>query len=196
MRKKEIVGIGLVIIGAAGMLFSMRDLAPESTYFVATRDVAPGAHLSSTDFNRIPLELREAATHYISASAQFSNRKALRRIKKGEIIPRDAISQAESIEQRKQVTFALAISKTPQDLKSGDLVDVYFFKVLNRDLQNESVELLKSYEKVRVHSVSKSDSQFNGDQTVTLLLNPDDVREFLTLLVFNELTLVKGLSDE
>ena len=183
MRKKEIVGIGLVIIGAAGMLFSMRDLAPESTYFVATRDVAPGAHLSSTDFNRIPLELREAATHYISASAQFSNRKALRRIKKGEIIPRDAISQAESIEQRKQVTFALASSKIPQDLQSGDL-------------QNESVELLKSYEKVRVYSVAKYDSQFNGDQTVTLLLNPDDVREFLTLLVFNELTLVKGLSDE
>lgn len=196
MRKKEFVGIGLVIIGAAGMLFSMRDLAPQSAYFVATHDVAPGEHLSSTDFNRIPLELREAATHYIGASAQFSNRKALRRIKKGEIIPRDAISQAESIEQRKQVTFALASSKIPQDLQSGDLVDIYFFKVPNRDLPNESVELLKSYEKVRVYSVSKSDSQFNGEQTVTLLLNPDDVREFLALLVFTELTLVKGLSDE
>ena len=196
MRKREIIGIGLLIVGAAGMFLSIRNSTPHSVYLVATRDVAPGAHVSATDFVKMPLDLRGASTYYISAAAKFSNRQSLRRIKKGEIIPRDAISEAESIEKRKEVPLTLTSSKIPPDLKSGDQVDIYFFKVPRDDLMNKTVELLKSYERVRIYSVTKPDGQFNGEVTATILINPEDVQRFLTLQVSSELLLVKSLDDE
>ena len=196
MRKREIIGMGLLIVGAAGMLLSMRNSTPHSVYLVAARDVAPGAHISATDFVKMPLDLRGTSTNYISAAAKFSNRQSLRRIKKGEIIPRDAISKAESIEKRKEVTLTLTSSKIPPDLKSGDQVDIYFFKVPQDDLMNKTVELLKSYERVRIYSVTKPDGQFNGEVTATVLIYPEDVQRFLTLQVSSELLLVKSLDDE
>ena len=61
---------------------------------------------------------------------------------------------------------------------------------------NKKVELLKSYERVQIYSVTKPDGQFNGEVTATVLIYPEDVQRFLTLQVSSELLLVKSLDDE
>ena len=195
MQKKEIFGAALLVVGIAGMFLSVRDTVPPDRYFTTTRDLAVGEIVSSSDFQVIPIDLRGAANHYISAESIFSNRQVLRKIAKGEILPRDAISKRKGLERRKQVTFTFLESKIPIGLRRGDLVDIYFFNAPRGGATDSPVQLLKKYETVQIDSVSKGEGQLNGEITVTLLVEPENVGEVLTFLASSEPFLVRGSHD-
>ena len=195
MRKKELLGALLLSVGVVGIWFSVRDSLPPDVYFTTVRDLAAGEVVSSTDFQTIPLDLRGTGAHYISAKSKFSHHRVIRRIAKGEILPRDAISKRKDAEQRKQVTFTLLATKIPAGLKDGDLVDIYFFNVPSGGVTDSSVQLLKSYQKVQIDAVAKAEGQINGESTLTLLIDPGIVGEFLTYLASSETFLVRGSQD-
>jgi hypothetical protein len=93
------------------------------------------------------------------------------------------------------VTFTLLATKIPAGLKDGDLVDIYFFSVPTAGVTDSSVQLLKSYQKVQIEAVAKVEGQINGESTLTLLIDPEIVGEFLTYLASSEPFLVKGSQD-
>ena len=195
MRKKEVIGAVFVIIGVAGMYLSTRDALPKYQYFAATRDLNAGETVAASDFQGIAIDLRAAANYYITANAKFSARRVLRKISKGELIPRDAISSATSPELRKEISFTLPSNKKPIGLKQGDLVDIYFFDVPTEGASEKSVSMLKVYQRIRILSIEKIPGQFNGEANATILLNPEDVSGFLTLLLGKDFWLSKGLDD-
>lgn len=196
MRKKEVIGAMFVIIGVAGMYLSTRDALPKYQYFTATRDLNAGETVAASDFHGIAIDLRAAADYYITANAKFSSRRVLRKITKGELIPRDAISSSALPELRKQISLTLPSNRRPIGLKQGDLVDIYFFDVPAEGTTEKSVRTLKIYQRVQIHSIEKIPGQFNGEVNVTILLNPEDVSDFLTLLLGKDFWLSKGFDDD
>ena len=196
MRKKEVIGAMFVIIGVAGMYLSTRDALPKYRYFTATRDLNAGETVAASDFHGIAIDLRAAADYYITANAKFSARRVLRKITKGELIPRDAISSSAIPELRKQISLTLPSNKRPIGLKQGDLVDIYFFDVPTEGTTEKPVRRLKVYQRVQIHSIEKIPGQFNGEVNVTILLNPEDVSDFLTLLLGKDFWLSKGFDDD
>ena len=196
MRKKEVIGAMFVIIGAAGMYLSTRDALPKYQYFTATRDLNAGETVAASDFHGIAIDLRAAADYYITANAKFSARRVLRKITKGELIPRDAISSSALPELRKQISLTLPSNRRPIGLKQGDFVDIYFFEVPTEGTTEKSVRTLKIYQRVQIHSIEKIPGQFNGEVNVTILLNPEDVSDFLTLLLGKDFWLSKGFDDD
>jgi len=196
MRKKEVIGAMFVIIGVAGMYLSTRDALPKYQYFTATRDLNAGETVAASDFHGIAIDLRAAADYYITANAKFSARRVLRKIAKGELIPRDAISSSAIPELRKQISLTLPSNKRPIGLKQGDLVDIYFFDVPTEGTTEKPVRTLKVYQRVQIHSIEKIPGQFNGEVNVTILLNPEDVSDFLTLLLGKDFWLSKGFDDD
>ena len=195
MRKRELLGALLLSVGVVGIWFSVRNPLPPDVYFTTIRDLAAGEVVSFTDFQAIPLDLRGAGAHYISAESKFSHHRVIRRIAKGEILPRDAISKRKDVERRKQVTFTLLATKIPAGLEDGDLVDIYFFNVPTAGVTDSSVQLLKSYQKVQIDAVAKAEGQINAESTLTLLIDPEIVGAFLTHLASSEPFLVKGSQD-
>jgi hypothetical protein len=195
MRKKEIIGSALVIIGVAGMYLSTRDALPKIQYFTAIRDFNAGEVVAASDFRAVAIDLRTAGNHYITANARFSAHRVLRKISRGELIPRDAISSQTTPERRKEISLTLPNNKSPIGLKRGDLVDIYFFEVPTEGEIEKSVQQLRIFQQIQIHSIEKEQSQFNGDININILLNPEDVSDFLTLLLGNEFWLSKGSED-
>ena len=184
-----------MIIGVAGMYLSTRDSLPKYQYFTATRDFNAGEIVAASDFRGIAIDLRAATDHYITANSTFSARRVLRKISKGELIPRDAISSSTSPELRKEISFTLPSNKRPIGVKQGDLVDIYFFDVPTEGVIEKSVSMLKVYKQIQVHAIEKIQDQFNGETNMTILLNPEDVSDFLTLLLGKDFWLSKGFDD-
>ena len=195
MRKKEIVGLLFLIVGAAGIYLSVQRSAPEYIYLIAKRDITPGEIISSSDLVRKSMNLSESSNLYLSGDAKFQSRRTLRRIGSGEAIPRDALTAEVESESRRLITFSLPKNRVPSTLSSGDLADIYFFNNPEFSGNSEKISLIKIFEKIRVKSVDRQSTQLDGSVTLTAYLEESDAIEFATLLASSVLSLAQRFDD-
>ena len=195
MRKKEIAGLVLLIVGAIGIYLSVQRSTPEYVFLTAKRNITPGETISTTDFVGKKMNLGEAASLYLGGDAKFRARRALRSIKTGEVVPREAVTMDEFMETRRLIGFSVPNSKLPNGLKVGDLFDLYFFTQPQNNGSQSPVELARVYEKLRVFSLQKDSSQLDGKISLNAFIESTDVGEFLTYVERSSITIVKRFDE-
>ena len=195
MRKKEIAGLVLLIVGAIGIYLSVQRSTPEYVFLTAKRNIAPGETISTADFVGKKLNLGEAASLYLGGDAKFRARRALRSINTGEVVPREAVTMEEFTETRRLIGFSVPNSKLPNGLKVGDLFDLYFFTQPQNNGSQSPVELARVYEKLRVFSLQKDSSQLDGKISLNAFIESTDVGEFLTYVERSSITIVKRFDE-
>ena len=195
MRKKELLGLSLLLVGAVGIYFSAKQTPAKYEYLTATRDISPGDIVTSADFARSSMDLSKSAAKYVSAGVRLTGHRSLRRISRGEIIPRDALTREIEIERRHLLTFTVAKSSSPRTLKVGDLVDIYFFSISSGAALTEEIRLLKVAPKIRVHTISVDENQIDGPLTISALIEERNSTEYMTLIATSRIALVQRFDD-
>ena len=195
MRKKELLGLSLLILGAVGIYFSAKQTPNKFEYLTATRDISPGDVVAAADFASSSMDLSKSASRYVSAGVQLAGHRALRRISRGEIIPRDALTSEIEIERRHLLTFTVGKSSSPHDLKVGDLVDIYFFSIPSGAALSEEIRLLKVAPKIRVHAIYVDENQVDGPLTISALFEERDSGEFMRLIATSRISLAQRFDD-
>lgn len=195
MRKRELVGLVFLIIGASGVYLSVRQTPPQYIYLTASRDISVGEIVSAQDFTPDSLYLSNSDKKYVSGGVDLDGHRALRSITRGEIIPRAAFSSEIEIEERRLLTFVVAKSQAPKQLKSGDVIDLYFFSIPSNVALNEQVELITVVEEVRIREVEDDDAQFDGKITISALFNENQTRSIITLLANSSIAVAQRFDD-
>jgi hypothetical protein len=196
MRKREVVALIFLIVGAGGIFLSVKGTAPQYEYLTAKRDIFPGEILESGDFRGVTLNLSDAAVAYVSAETDLNSHRSLRKIKSGEIIPRDAISRIKDIESRRLVTLSIEREKFSVNLKKGALVDLYFFSKPTLDVIPKPIELVETFPQVRIHELSTPTAQLEEKALFSILVEDANVARILELISTCTLSLSQRFDDE
>jgi hypothetical protein len=195
MRKRELLGLIFLVLGATGVYLSVRHTPPQYVYLTAVRDIAPGEVVGDGDFLPESLFLSTSANLYVSGEFQLAGHRSLRKIARGEIIPRAALTSEPEIEERHLVTFSLPTAQSPDKLQSGTLIDIYFFKVSNQGALDEQFELTRVLPKVRIQSVHSQESQLAGELTISVLVDPKEAGEVLSLISSSRIFITQRFDD-
>lgn len=195
MRKKELLGFLLLIIGACGIYFSAKQSPTQFEYLTASRDISPGEVVATQDFTRASMSLFGAAPRYVSADIKLAGHRSLRTIARGEIVPRDALTSMIEIEHRHLLTFTVAKSSLPHDLKVGDLIDIYFFSIPNGAAVDEEIQLLKIVPKIRVYGLATDENQIDGQVNISALFEASDSGEYMTLIATARIAVTQRFDD-
>ena len=195
MRKKELLGLLLLVIGVAGIYFSAKQSPAQYEYLTASRDISPGEIVVAQDFTQDSMSLSGAASRYVSAGVKLAGHRALRRITRGEIIPRDAFTSELEVEQRHLLTFTVAKSNLPRNLKVGNLIDIYFFSIPSGAALDGEIRLIKVANKIRVHTISFDENQIDSQVTISALFEASDSREYMRLIASSRIAVTQRFDD-
>ena len=196
MRKREVLGIALLIFGSTGIFLSIKNATPQYVYLTAKRDISPGEILARNDFRSVSLYLADAAVEYVGAEVNLDSHRSLRRIKSGEIIPRDAITRSREIESRGLITFPVESSKIPTDLSKGSVIDLYFFSRATLGVQSEQTELVENFPRLRIQQISMPTGQLDGDSLISIFVAQSDVSRLLQLISTCSISISQRFDDE
>lgn len=195
MRKKELLGLILLVLGGGGIYLSVSNGPPQYLYLTAARDISPGQVVESKDFSQQYLHLAKASSHYVSGSAPVTGHRALRRISRGELVPRDALSSTTEVEQRRLLTFTVAKSDLPLGLKIGDLIDIYFFTIPTGSSVTEEIKLIDVIPRIRVQSIERDPNQVDSQVTISALFEASDSEGIMTLIATAKIALAQRFDD-
>lgn len=195
MRKKEIIGLLLLAVGAGGIYLSAQRSTPRYIYLTARHDIQQGDLVSDSDFVGTSLYLSDKGKYYITGDSRFTSRRSLRKIQLGEIVPRDAITAETEIEDRKLITFTVNETQTPAGIESGDLIDIHFMTTQDSAALERKIEPVKVFEKLRIKTISKSSTQLDGKFIVGVLIDGDLASEMVTLISKCSVVLVQRFDE-
>ncbi len=195
MRKKELLGLILLVLGGGGIYLSISSGPPKYLYLTAARDISPGQVVESQDFSQQSLHLATASSYYVSGSAPVIGHRALRRISRGELVPRDALSSTTEVEQRRLLTFTVAKSDLPLGLKIGDLIDIYFFTIPTGSSVTEEITLIDVMPRIRVQSIERDPNQVDSQVTISALFEASDSKDIMTLIATAKIALAQRFDD-
>ena len=195
MRKRELLGLIFLVIGAIGVFMSVRQTPPQHVYLTASRDISPGEVVGSEDFLRDSLFLSNSADKYVTGDIKLVGYRALRKIARGEVVPRAALTREREIEERHLVTFTLPKTHIPANLQVGNLIDIYFFTTTNRGALDEQFDLTKVLTKVRVQSMQTKDVQIDGQVTISVLVDQKESSEVISLITSSRISIAQRFDD-
>lgn len=197
MRKREILGLVLLIAGASGIFLSVRQSPPQYVYLTAGRDIFPGEIVANSDFRTQSLYLASSASQYVSGDMKLQGHRSLRKISRGEVIPRDALTSESEIEERRLVTFQVLLSEAPPTLEVGDLIDIYFFSIAPTDIGGDQATLIDVVEKIRIKEISKGSEGLDGKVTISALFVQEIAPDVMTMLASAKISVAQRFdSDE
>ena len=195
MRKREIIGLLFLVVGASGVYLSVRQTPPQYIYLTASRDIAVGEIVSARDFTPESLYLSSAEDKYVSGDVDLSGHRSIRSISRGEIIPRAALTSEVEIEGRLLVTFEVARSRVPIGLKSGDLIDLFFFSIPTGIADDEEVKLVDVVEGIRIKEVQTENVQLDDKMTISAFFNREQSTEVLTLIARSTISVAQRFDN-
>lgn len=195
MRKRELLGLIFLVVGAAGVYLSVQQTPAQYVYLTAGRDISPGEVVVNDDFVRESLSLSTAANKYVTGDVRLAGHRALRTIARGEVVPRAALTKEQEIEERQLVTFTLPSSDIPEKLHAGNLIDIYFFAVTNRGALDEQFELAKTLQKIRIQGIHSKDKQLDGRVTISVLVDQKESGEVLSLIASSRIAITQRFDD-
>ena len=183
---RRIVAIGAItisLLAAIGLASASQSATP---MWVATHPLSPGAVISAADIERIDATLGSSTQNYYRGSSKVIGNVVTRSIGLHEFIPLNAIAQAGSISDYRQLPIGIAKSDLPSDLGAGDRVDLYSIpKDSGRD-----PELVAS--NIRIQGVDNKSRDLGGAVTVLFLLHDREIMPIISSFTTGRIVVVRN----
>jgi hypothetical protein len=159
--------------------------------WTASKDLAAGDAIKDGSVTEVKVFLPTNSDKYLSADSKIINLAANRRILKGELLPASAISRIFEGESSRSVPLKIARSDLPNDLSSGQSVDIYSLPQddLN-SIKSRKTELISIG--VAVESIDLKSREMGGDIGIVLKIPERDVIYLLSALNQSRIVVVRN----
>jgi hypothetical protein len=188
---KTYFAIGLLALSLFAA-FAITSQANKSvSVWTASKDLAAGDTIKDGSATAVKVFLPMNSDKYLTSDSKIVNLVANRRILKGELLPASAISQIFEGESSRSVPLKIVRSDLPNDLDSGQSVDIYSLPQddLNSTKSRE-VELISIG--VTVESIDLKSRDMGGDIGIVLKIPERDVIYLLSALNQSRIVVVRN----
>ena len=188
---KTYFAIGLLVLSLFAA-FAITGQANKSvSVWTASKDLAAGDAIKDGSVAEVKVFLPMNSDKYLSVDSKIINLVANRRILKGELLPASAISRIFGGESSRSVPLKIARSDLPNDLNSGQSVDIYSLPQddLN-SIKPRKTELISVG--VAVESIDLKSRDMGGDIGIVLKIPERDVIYLLSALNQSRIVVVRN----
>jgi len=188
---KTYFAIGLLALSLFAA-FAITGQANKSvSVWTASKDLAAGDAIKDGSVAEVKVFLPMNSDKYLSVDSKITNLVANRRILKGELLPASAISRIFGGESSRSVPLKIARSDLPNDLNSGQSVDIYSLPQddLN-SIKPRKTELISVG--VAVESIDLKSRDMGGDIGIVLKIPERDVIYLLSALNQSRIVVVRN----
>ena len=188
---KTYFAIGLLVLSLFAA-FAITGQANKSvSVWTASKDLAPGDAIKDGSVKEVKVFLPTNSDKYLSADSKIINLVANRRILKGELLPASAISRIFEGESSRSVPLKIARSDLPNDLSSGQSVDIYSLPQDDlSSMKSRKTELISIG--VAVESIDLKSREMGGDIGIVLKIPERDVIYLLSALNQSRIVVVRN----
>ena len=158
--------------------------------WTASKDLAAGDSIKIGSTSLVKVFLPVNSSQYLNENSKITNLVVTRRILKGELIPNSALSAAYDGESNRSVPLKIERNDLPNDLVSGQSVDIY-------SLPQEGVNSSKSTKTeliaidVVVESIDLKSKEMGGEIGIVLKIPERDVIYLLSAINQSRIVVVR-----
>lgn len=188
---KTYFAIGLLVLSLFAA-FAITGQANKSVkVWTASKDLATGDVIKIGSTSLVKVFLPVNSSQYLNENSKITDLVVTRRILKGELIPNSALSAAYDGESNRSVPLKIERNDLPNDLVSGQSVDIY-------SLPQEGVNSSKSTKTelisidVVVESIDLKSKEMGGEIGIVLKIPERDVIYLLSAINQSRIVVVRS----
>ena len=188
---KTYFAIGLLVLSLFAA-FAITGQANKSVkVWTASKDLAAGDVIKICSTSLVKVFLPVNSSQYLNENSKITDLVVTRRILKGELIPNSALSAAYDGESNRSVPLKIERNDLPNDLVSGQSVDIY-------SLPQEGVNSSKSTKTelisidVVVESIDLKSKEMGGEIGIVLKIPERDVIYLLSAINQSRIVVVRS----
>ncbi|MFT4214779.1 MAG: SAF domain-containing protein [Microbacterium sp.] len=173
-----LLGVALIVVSVAGVWFVVAAARQTVPVFAAARTIVPGEAVDAADLRVVEVALGQLEEAYASPASLIPGAVATRTITAGELVPRDALGDAD---QARTTTVVLrSATEVPAVVDTGATVEVWAASLVEHDVYDTPRILVAS---ATVVSVDRDDSLMgSAGTTVELVIARADVAATLAAM--------------
>ena len=183
--------IGLLVISLLAAIAITGKANQSVTVWAASSEIMPGDEISNSNIRAVKVFLPESINEYMSSRNVIHNGISNRRIASGELIPRRAVSVSFAGEATRSVPLRIARNDLPNDLTSGQVVDIYHLPQANLNSTKAARTELIS-EAVLVESIDQKSKDMGGEIGIVLKIPEFEVMKLLAALNNSRVVVVRS----
>jgi hypothetical protein len=183
--------IGLLVISLLAAIAITGKANQSVTVWAASSEIMPGDEISNSNIRAVKVFLPESINEYMSSRNVIHNGISNRRIASGELIPRRAVSVSFAGEATRSVPLRIARNDLPNDLTSGQVVDIYYLPQANLNSTKAARTELIS-EAVLVESIDQKSKDMGGEIGIVLKIPEFEVMKLLAALNNSRVVVVRS----
>ncbi len=184
-HSRRIIAIGAITLSLLAAFALAGASQNTSSIWAAAHQLAPGATLHESDLIQVNASLGTNSKYYYPSTSRLIGNVLTRTVGSGEFIPLNALAQASSATDLRQLPLGIERSDLPPDLMAGERVDLY---AQPKD-PGQSAELVASG--IHIQSVDNKSRDLGGAVTVLFLLHDRDVLGVIDALASNRIVVVR-----
>jgi hypothetical protein len=185
-NSRRLIAIGAIAISLIAALGLATASQSSSQIWAASHLLAPGSLIGPSDIVRIDANLGTSAKNYYSGKAKLIGNTVRRPVGPSEFIPLNAIAQAGSVSDYRQLPLGIGRSDLPSDLAPGERVDLYS---IPKDVGSAPSLVATG---IHVQSVDSKSRDLGGAVTVLFLLHEKEIAAVIDSLTSGRILVVRN----
>jgi hypothetical protein len=160
------------------------------TYWVASKNLTPGAQISESDLAQIEVSLGTSSSDYLAENSSPIGTYVLHEIGKGELISINALSDTSREMRSEQVPISVQGSDIPGDIELGEAINIYWVP--------EAMGMQKAGEPTLVitgaylRSIDRKSANFGTDVALTVSVFSREIFALLSATSTGRLVVVRS----
>ena len=160
------------------------------TYWVASKNLTPGAQISESDLAQVQVSLGESSSDYLAEDSSPIGTYVLHAIGKGELISINALSDTSREMRSEQVPISVRGSDIPSDIELGEAINIYWVpeEMGMQKVDEPALVISGAY----LRSIDRKSANFGTDVALTVSVFSREIFALLSATSTGRLVVVRS----
>ncbi len=160
------------------------------TYWVASKNLTPGAQISESDLAQVQVSLGESSSDYLAEDSSPIGTYVLHAIGKGELISINALSDSSREMRSEQVPISVRGSDIPSDIELGEAINIYWVpEAMGMQKVDEPALVISG---AYLRSIDRKSANFGTDVALTVSVFSREIFALLSATSTGRLVVVRS----